>query len=508
MLKPRVINTSFAVAGVCALLLLGMALTWRAADSTQDEGLLLEYPELILHGEVPFKNFQSSYGPGAYLPLAATYAVFGPGQSAERAMGVAYRLAIVLAVVALLLPVGTRTAVVGASLATLSIVTGEAPIAYGWYFALACILWGLWFARAGLARDGPREAGLRWLVSGLLVGAAISARPDIGVAAVLCSLLLIFGAPRLSWLAFGAGLLAGVSPLLWNIAAAGWSRFWAFAVEARFHQLPVSGYPFLHGIGFVAIVVCADLVVLNAAIRERLAKGANPLTRTWLALAALGVLLLPQLVQRADRGHFAFVAPVTVGLLPWASTRGRTSRVLALSIPVLCVLAIAIEAIGFSNAGYQVRNDGRRFLLPFPQQAHSLGLVLGWLDRHVASGRQLFVGPSDLRYALDADTTVYYLEPDLRPATFYLELGPGDNTAVFTRLTIDALRRSDVLVLEDDTGLRSQIWPEAPIGSSAPNGLISHDFRPVLRAFPYSVWVRASTAPAPGAVAASARSSA
>lgn len=60
---------------VSALLLVGLAGSWRAPGATMDEGIVLEYPALILHGEVPFRDFQSSYGPGTYLPLAAAYQV-------------------------------------------------------------------------------------------------------------------------------------------------------------------------------------------------------------------------------------------------------------------------------------------------------------------------------------------------------------------------------------------------------------------------------------------------
>jgi hypothetical protein len=236
-----------------------------------DEGIVLEYPELILHGEVPFRDFQSSYGPGTYLPLAAAYRVLGPSVTVERAVGVAYRLAIVLALLALLWPLGAALALAGVSLATLAILpigTPGPPVAYGWYFALACLLWGLWSARAATLDRRPRVAAALWVASGLLAGAAASARPDLGVAAVLSSAVLVFGVGKIAKLAFAAGLAVGASPLLWNVLAAGWSPFWSYGVLARIHELPESGYPLPTGVGLLLALAAVAIVVVMAAIRE------------------------------------------------------------------------------------------------------------------------------------------------------------------------------------------------------------------------------------------------
>ena len=73
-----------AFLAICLMLSVGIAASWNNPGIGQDEGLLLEYPELIVHGEVPFRDFQSSYGPGTYLPLAAAYEAFGPSVNVER----------------------------------------------------------------------------------------------------------------------------------------------------------------------------------------------------------------------------------------------------------------------------------------------------------------------------------------------------------------------------------------------------------------------------------------
>lgn len=63
-----------------------------------DEGLLLVYPELILKGQMPYRDFETIYGPGNPYALAGVYAVFGPGIFVERAVGLTYRILILAAV--------------------------------------------------------------------------------------------------------------------------------------------------------------------------------------------------------------------------------------------------------------------------------------------------------------------------------------------------------------------------------------------------------------------------
>lgn len=485
-----------AVVLVSAVLLLGLAGSWANAGQSMDEGIVLEYPELILHGEVPFRDFQSSYGPGTYLPLAGVYAVLGPSPTVERAVGVAYRLAVVLAILALLWPLGGAVAVAGGTLATLAILpvgTEQAPVAYGWLLALASLLWGLWSARAALMARRPRTAIALWLLSGLLVGLAASIRPDIGLAALASSAVLVLGAGAMPLAAFLGGLAVGASSLLWMVIATGWSRFWSFGVITRLHQLPLSGYPLPTGLAIIVIVTLTTLIVVIAAVRERRRAGADPLTRCWLALALLSALILPQVFQRADGGHFAFIAPVGFGLLPWALMRGPRARLARAAIPILCVVLVGLTALRASaHNGFVVQNDGRSFSEGAPAQAADVGGVLRWLDRHVAPGRRLFVGPANLRWAFYTPTELYFLAPELRPAGFLLEFGPGDDTPLITRQLISDVRRADVLVLDriPVASWRTHIWPEARIGSAAPGAVVRQQFRRAAQYGDYSIWLR------------------
>lgn len=493
--RPAVIATA------AVLVLFGLAVfgTRTTPGPTMDEGVTLVYPELMLHGEVPFKDFQSSYGPGTYLPLAAAYDLTTPSVVAERAVGATYRLAIILAIVALMWPLGAWLAMSGGALAILAIMPAWSPeptVAFGWFFSLACLLWSLWTARTALARSRlGRPASYWWVASGVLAGAAGSARPDLGAAGLIACAVLVFAGSRRGLVTFAGGLILGLTPLIWNLFAAGWSNIWTFGVEARMHQLPLSGYVFPAGLGYLVALAATALLALIAALRERRKLGPTPITTCWIAVAILAVLMVPQTLQRPDPGHFIFVAPLTFGLLPWALDLGRTRSFRSSVIPALCGVAIIISAAtALDNRGVTVRNDGRSYPLFAGFDSVGMQRMLSWVDRHVTRGRTLFVGPRNLKWAFWAETEIYYLQPKLHPSDFYLELGPGDDYPVFTRRLIAGIRRADVLILQrlPVAAIRQTVWPLAKPGSSLPNSVVRADFRQAYEAGAYSVWFRRS----------------
>ncbi len=87
---PRDHEGGFFIALV-AISMSWWALSWPT--TTQDEFSLLIYPDLILNGRAPNEDFFSPYGPGAYLPLALTYAIFGNADvQLSRSVGMAYHV--------------------------------------------------------------------------------------------------------------------------------------------------------------------------------------------------------------------------------------------------------------------------------------------------------------------------------------------------------------------------------------------------------------------------------
>src|SRR5437764_14936447 len=71
---------------------------FRQPAKAMDEGSLLVYPELILKGKLPYRDFETFYGPANIYALSAAYAIFGSSISVERGTGLIYRLAILAAV--------------------------------------------------------------------------------------------------------------------------------------------------------------------------------------------------------------------------------------------------------------------------------------------------------------------------------------------------------------------------------------------------------------------------
>ena len=58
--------------------------TFNNAGLPMDEGTLLVYPQLVLDGRIPNKDFESFYGPGNLWILAGAYAAFGDTVVVER----------------------------------------------------------------------------------------------------------------------------------------------------------------------------------------------------------------------------------------------------------------------------------------------------------------------------------------------------------------------------------------------------------------------------------------
>jgi hypothetical protein len=480
-----------AVLVVTVLLGLSAAGAWRTPGIAQDEGMLLEYPTLILHGKLPWRDFQTMYGPGTYLPLAAAYAVTGPSVGIERGVGVVYRAGVVFAVMALGSPAGVATMTVSGILAVAG-VSLAAPAAYAWYGALACVLWAIWVARRALS-DRARRRRTCLAAAGVLLGLAVSIRAELGCAGLIAFAVLLYPAPRRTRRWIAVGVLVGSLPLLFTVAAAGVGTFWNDWAVARFHAQQQTRAPFSpFAIVLVAALAAAAIALLRSGISQ--ARAGTGVTRTaQLAIAALCACILPQALQRADLAHFALVAPAIIGMVPTACVIARP-RVARASV-VVAVSLILLASYGESLVtSVEVRNEGRSF--PVGVESRALPAVLQFVDTKVAPGSRLFVGPRDLRLTWFADTSTYFLLPRLKPAGFYLELTPGDADRSGSPLAAE-VARADVLILRSVTwGAFHASYPYARVGSDVPNDVVHNEFREAFRAGPFTVWVRREPASA------------
>jgi predicted membrane-bound mannosyltransferase len=113
---------------LATLLLTGLAVIWagglRGPGSEFDEGIAVSFPDRILHGAVPYRDFETFYDPGYSYVTAAVFKVFGSSLYSERAVGLAVA---VLSVLALFILVSrfSRMAAFGAGLVGAALLARE-----------------------------------------------------------------------------------------------------------------------------------------------------------------------------------------------------------------------------------------------------------------------------------------------------------------------------------------------------------------------------------------------
>ena len=73
----------------------------------------------------------------------------------------------------------------------------------------------------------------------------------------------------------------------------------------------------------------------------------------------------------------------------------------------------------------EVARGGRTFWFGSPKASAALQAAIDDLDAMAEPGDRLFVGPLDLRRTWYSDTVLYWMFPELEPATYFMELDPG-----------------------------------------------------------------------------------
>lgn len=510
--------------GGYALPLLGLL---RLQGPPMEEGFMLVFPERLLAGDVPHVDFLHLYGPGSLWVLAGAFEVFGTSLATERFVALATQLGIVFALFALALPWGRRVATLGGLVATLVVIPPNGLTALPWNGAVAL---GLVALAVGLParRLDQRMAGRRLLAAGVLGGFALLYRPDLVVAITLGGAVAAWGLPRRQVLRLLGGLAIGVAPFLVHLARSGvgdavrgmvlepvfelrpgrrlpipppWDGYDSFLQQAGALREPPWPFPapsstnqiFLWCILTVVAAVFVAGVGAWAVRRDRSSYRA----RVLLAVGAFSVGLLPQALQRPDTTHFAWVSSVSLGFAAAAVAEVlRTHRprwsggrrgVLAGAVVVAVVLGviphftarsyadITRQSFGRSGFGFDVNNDGRNFYLGSPEAADAAQAVVDDLDERSRPGERLFVGTVDLRFTPYSDAFLYFLLPELEPATRYIEMDPGVANAPDSGLA-DDVASADWLIL-------SAAWvgwdePNASRdpGPDEPNLVVRHDF--------------------------------
>jgi hypothetical protein len=245
--------------------------------------------------------------------------------------------------------------------------------------------------------------------------------------------------------------------------------------------------------GQVLIASCLAVVAtLIAGLRARARDRGGLEATTLLGLGLFALALIPPTIQRADTAHLLFLACVALAPLPavlveghrgwtqgsvWMPALAGFSGLVALgAVAHASGPALKDLALGGDSAAYAVSVGDRSFSISDRAAADDLGVVLARLDSLATPGDSLFVGTDDLTRSNYNDVFVYYLFPDLRPASRFTEFDPQTANAEDSGLATQ-LESADFIVRTS----RYDDWDEPNAsderGPTAPDDVVARDFR-------------------------------
>ena len=519
-----------------AILILAFALPLRGLMRYQgppmEEGFMLAFPQEVLRGSIPNKDFLHLYGPGSLWALAGTFWVFGTSLATERMFGLLQHAGIVFGVYAIARPWGRKLAVVCGLVSLVIVVPPIGLTALAWNGAVALGVWsvrsatpGRWFEVSG---DGePQVSSRRLFVAGLLAGVALLFRPDLVVA---LGLGLAGALWRPTWARVRpvlVGLVAGASPILIHLATAGiGNSFQGMFIDPVFRlrpgrSLPVPpswneldgflqkaaglrtlGWPFPSPSSAQQVALWFWLLpvivafVAGVGIWAVRRDPASARARTLRAIGLFGLGMMAQAMQRPDTAHFAWVSCVPVALLPLAVHEVLPARIprpswragAAAVAPLVAFVTLAVphytlrtyidltgQSLGRNVFGYPVNHAGRNFYYGSAEAATAANELIAELSPRAQSGERLFVGPVDLRQTPYSDAFFYFLFPDLVPATYFIEMDPGVANREDSRLA-DDIATADWLILSNVWTNWSEPNTSREFGPDEPNRVVEELF--------------------------------
>ena len=488
-------HSDVAWGGLVALVAaLVMAPGFIAVGNVFDEGILLAFPSRVNLGQLPYRDFETFYGPGGPVLLAAAFRLFGAHLGTERAVGFLFRIVLIVALYCLFLRWGRRAAV-GGSLIALTIV-GMTATYDDYIVALALCVLALIVASKTVG-DGPVAA---FAGAGFLAGLSGLFRVEAALWMLPALIPFAIGAPRRR-LALGALFyLLALSPYLPLGLAAGITR-----IERVEHDLRATGaarrlpVEIAHAKGFLFIGFILALILVAIAVTVSLrarAPNRRLLTSVWI-LAAVQVSFAlwffePDHVANAEILALAATPAAVIELLTLLPER-RIPRLLRyhrgwVAPGVACFTIVCLLVPGFirdnlkaevdlaigRDHSYLVSFHGRDFRMATPQIAHNVLAAVETANRVAPPGGSLLVAPSDMRRTDANDPFIYYLLPRLRPAAFFIELDPPDSKPGSGLAA--AVLRANVLILDSHfNGLVANNGTKV-FGSDVPNEIVKRDF--------------------------------
>ena len=526
-LTPRQRNA--IVFGIIALaFLIPLRGLLRSQGPPMEEGFMLVFPERLLDGDLPNRDFLHLYGPGSLWVLAGVFKVFGTSLTAERLVALLQQVGVVLGVYALARHWGRTVALPCALISLVVIVPPIGLTALGWVGGVALGLLGLALALEGRRRADDRRARLCTLFGGVLLGFALLYRLDLVLAVGLAVLMMMRNLDAARVRRLLGGVAIGVSPYVIHLATAGvgttvsgmildpvvylrggrrlpipppWDHLDGFlqrAGDTRQISWPIPSFTTAQQLTIWFFFLVGSVLFLLLVARWRLREDRASFTARVLAtVAVFSVGLLPQAIQRVDSAHFAWVSCVPVAFLPIAVTEVLRARAPRLRLRVRNVIAggtvlvflfvvlpsftirtytdFSFQSIGIHRIAYKIEHKGRVFYYGRPEAARAANELLPVADRVSKPGDRLFVGPTDLRKTPYSDAYLYYMLPDLDPATYYIEMDPGVANDKGSRLA-DDLRSADTVILSSVFNDWDEPNDARNFGPNLPNEILDRDF--------------------------------
>jgi hypothetical protein len=530
--SPRVRNLSI-VAVLAIAFLLPLRGLLRNQGPPMEEGFMLVFPEQVLKGRLPNRDFLHLYGPGSLWWLAALYKVFGTRLVVERLAALAQMVGVVAGVSVLARRFGRPIALACGLLALVIIVPPLGLTALAWDGGVAL---GVLALAAGTAALGEGRSDVQRrrfaLGAGLLLGAATLMRLDLVLAVGLSGIVLFraYDRPARRALLIGSGF--GVAPYLIHLATAGVGNVVRGMILDPVvylrggRRLPIPPPPghldgFLQKAGdfgpyakvswpiptlqsslqlFIWFFFLLGAIALQLVVARRAWKRAPgtvaSVTLAVVALFSLGIL--PQAMQRTDSAHLAWVSCVAVAFLPvslyqLARDRGpgwsRKRADIVAAVAVMAMIALVLprytlntyvdasaQTFGRHRQAFKIERKGRIFYYGKESVADAAqhGLLPA-LEKWSRKGDSLIVGTSDLRKTPYSDAYLYYLFPELKVGTYYIEMDPGVANAKDSKLASE-LGRADFVVLSSAWDDWDEPNDARKLGPERPNDVVRHDF--------------------------------
>ncbi len=521
-------RTAVGLLLVAGTLLICVPGLMRYQGAPMEEGFMLAFPEQLLNGRLPHRDFLHLYGPGSLWVLAAVFKVFGATLEAERTVGLLQHAGVAFGLFFLLKPFGRWIATSAAVTSILVLIGPGGLTAMAWNGGLALGIVALAVGSAAVRR--PDGTATRWMLalSGVLGGAALLYRPDLILAVALGLGALMFALPRSRRLPLVIGwavtmalyvphlLLSGVGdsfrgmflepvfelrpgralpvPPSWGEIDGFLQRAGALRTEGWPFPMPaISNQIFL----WFFLVPLSIVVVVVAAWRLRRREPGAPRAVAFWAGALFAAALAPQAMQRPDTTHLAWVTgitfplliPAVASLLEEVRPRWSTPVRAGVGIGVLAVVFVAVipffpartyvdlvgQTVGRDRFGAPITNGDRTFYFGSAEAAASAQEVVDTLARESRPGERLIVGPTDLSRTNYNDSFVYWLFPDLVPGTRYIEMDPGIANSATSGLA-EELRDTDWLVLSDSSAAWREPNTSEDAGDEEPNRIVRDEF--------------------------------